>query len=70
MIFRLAKSLDTQVYATTHSRDTVEAFQEAAAETPDEGALVRLTRRGEKVVPTVFAEHEIAVATRYSMEIR
>ena len=70
MIFRLAQSLDVQVFATTHSRDAVEAFQEAAAETSDEGSLVRLSRRDDNSFSTVLAEHELAVATRDNIEVR
>ena len=70
MIFRLAQSLDVQVFATTHSKDAVEAFQEAAAETPEEGVLVRLTRRGDAIIPTVVGEEDLGVAIRYDIEVR
>lgn len=70
MIFRLAQSLDVQVFATTHSKDAVEAFQEAAAETPEEGVLVRMTRRGDVIVPTVLTEHKLKVAIRHKMKVR
>ena len=70
IIFRLAHTLDIQVFATTHSRDTIETFQRAAVETPDTGVLIRMTRRGEDIVPTVFTEHEVAIATRERIEVR
>lgn len=70
MIFRLAQSLDIQVFATTHSKDAVEAFQEAAAETPELGVLVRLTRRGDAIIPTVVGEEDLGVAIRYDIEVR
>jgi len=69
-IFRLAVTLDTQVFATTHSWDTIRAFQEAAAESPDTGVLLRLSRRGDEIVPTVFAEEEVAIAARERIEVR
>jgi hypothetical protein len=69
-IFRLAKSLDVQVFATSHSWDAVESFQKAASETPEEGVLVRLSRRGEDIIPTLFREQELAVATRDRIEVR
>ena len=69
-IFLLAKELDIQVFATSHSWDAVEAFQQAAAETPEEGALVRLTRKGEEIIPTVFAKDELAIVTRNRIEVR
>ncbi len=45
-IFRIASRLDIQVVATSHSWDAIEAFQEAASETPEEGVLIRLSRVG------------------------
>ena len=69
-IFRLALDLDVQVFATSHSWDTIAAFQEAASQTPEDGVLVRLTRRGDSIFPTVFVEHELAVVTRDWIEVR
>ncbi len=70
VIFRMAQSLDVQVFATSHSWDAVEAFQEAASEAPEDGALLRLTRRGDDIIPTVFSEEELAVVTRDQIEVR
>ena len=70
MIFRLAQELDVQVFATSHSRDAVETFRRAAVEAPDEGALLRLTRRGDDIIPTVLTESELAIATRDKIEVR
>ncbi|MDR3555226.1 MAG: AAA family ATPase [Syntrophobacteraceae bacterium] len=70
LIFKLAGRLDIQVVATTHSWDTVLAFQKAAADDPEEGALIRLSRKGEEIVPTVFDEDELAVVTRNEIEVR
>ena len=69
-IFKLAQTLDIQVFATSHSWDAVEAFQKAAAEAPEEGVLIRLARRGEDVIPTVLSEAELAIATRDQIEVR
>ena len=69
-VFRLAHSRDIQVFATSHSWDTIEAFQKAAAETPDSGTLIRLARKGPDIIPTVFAEEELAIATRDRIEVR
>ena len=70
MIFRLAQTLDVQVFATSHSWDAIEAFQKAASEHPDDGVLLRLTRRGEDIFPTVFSEKELEIATRDDIELR
>ena len=69
-VFRLAQSRDIQVFATSHSGDTVEAFQKAAAETSADGVLVRLARHDRDIIPTVFAEDELAIATRDRIEMR
>jgi len=70
MIFRVAKALDVQVFVTSHSWDAVQAFQAAAAETPEEGVLVRLTRKGASVFATVFRQNELSIATRDQIEVR
>ena len=69
-VFRLAQTLDTQVFATTHSWDTISAFQQAASESPEIGVLLRLARHGSEILPTVFAEGEVAIATRERIEVR
>ena len=69
-IFRLSRELGIQVFATTHSWDCIEAFQGAASEDPAEGVLIRLSRKGEDIIPTVFREDELAVATRERIEVR
>ena len=70
MVFKLAQNLDVQVFATTHSRDTISSFQEVAAETEDAGVLIRLNRRGDDIIPTVYSEGELAVADRHAIEVR
>jgi hypothetical protein len=69
-IFRLSKLLNVQVFATSHSWDAVETFQKAAALNPEDGLLVRLTRKGEDIIPTLFQEDELAIATRDHIEVR
>lgn len=69
-VFRIARRLDIQVVATSHSWDTIEAFQKAASEDREEGVLIRLLRRGEDIVATLFHEDELAVATRDRIEVR
>lgn len=70
MIFRLAWDLDVQVFATTHSQDAVETFEKAASESPGEGSLVLLTRRGDDVIPSVLSERELAIANQHRMQTR
>jgi predicted ATPase len=70
-IFRLSNRLDIQVFATTHSWDCVCAFQEAIREEGSEnGALIRLTKQEERIVPTLFSASELEIATRNQIEVR
>ena len=69
-IFRLAERHSIQVFATTHSWDTVEAFQAAAAESPEMGVLLRLTRNGDDIIPTVLTEEKLQVIASRRIEVR
>ncbi len=69
-IFRLARRLDIQVVATSHSWDAIEAFQKAASENAEEAVLIRLSRKGEDIIPTTFTKDELAIATRDRIEVR
>jgi hypothetical protein len=73
-IFTLAHRLNVQVFATTHTWDAVEAFQQAAQDHQKmEGMLVSL--RGKQgspgeVVGTLFNETDLAYITREQIEVR
>ena len=69
-VFKLSRRLGIQVFATSHSWDSIDAFQKASAESPEEGVLVRLSRKGEDIVPTLFREDELTVVTRDRIEVR
>ena len=71
LIFEAAARLDTQVFATTHSWDCIEAFQKAAEENQqEEGLLIRLERKKGDVVATEFDERRLGIATREEIEVR
>lgn len=71
LIFQVARRLNVQVFATTHSWDCLEAFQKAAQEdTQDEGVLIRLESKKGKIVATLFDENELGIATREQIEVR
>ncbi|MCX6647210.1 MAG: AAA family ATPase [bacterium] len=69
-VFKIASRLNIQVMATSHSWDSIEAFQKAASELPEDGVLIRLSRKGEDIISTVFSEDELAIATRERIEVR
>jgi hypothetical protein len=71
LIFRLARRLNVQVFAATHSWDCLEAFQKAAKENEqEEGVLIRLSSRKGEIGVTLFDEEELGVATREQIEVR
>ncbi len=71
-IFQVARRLNVQVFATTHSWDCIEAFQMAAAEDEqEEGVLVRLRQNSKgDVEAIVFDERRLAIITRDQIEVR
>ena len=71
LIFKTAKDLNVQVFATTHSSDCVKAFQRAAEEDKeDEGMLIRLVRKGDKIKAILFNEEELETAVENDIEVR
>jgi predicted ATPase len=69
-IFQVSSRLQSQVFATTHSWDCIEAFQKAASSHPDEGTLVRLYQQEQEISAYTFDEHRLEILTRESIEVR
>lgn len=72
VIFKLAEALNVQVFATTHSWDCVEAFQEAAAEDEASAMLIRLqqTKDGSTINSVTYTKEEMDIVTRQGIEVR
>ncbi len=71
LVFKTARDLNVQVFATTHSWDCIEAFQRAACEdTSSEGYLIRLGWKRDEIVATVYDENDLAIVTRDHIEVR
>ena len=72
MIFLLAKELDIQVFATTHSEDCIRGFENVLNDydIDTNGKLIRLDRKGDKIVQVEFDKEELKVATDFDIEIR
>ncbi len=67
----MARRLNVQVFATTHSWDCIEAFQKAAqVDIQNEGMHIRLESKKGKIVATLFDEKELGIATREQIEVR
>jgi predicted ATPase len=69
-LFQAAATLDVQVFATTHSWDCVEAFQRAAAASPQDGVLIRVAQEAGRVRAYTFTEAELDTVTRARLEVR
>jgi AAA15 family ATPase/GTPase len=70
LIFKTARDLNVQVFATTHSKDCIEAFTQASNDSPEDGMLIRLERHGEKIVAKTINEDRLAQAVNHDVEVR
>jgi energy-coupling factor transporter ATP-binding protein EcfA2 len=68
LVFETARSLDVQVFATTHSRDCYEALAAVAEPGRNEISLQRIERG--KVNAVAFSEAEIRQAAERGLEVR
>lgn len=72
IIFKLAKDLNIQVFATTHSNDCISNFSKVLNEENDgvTGQLIRLDNKNGKIKATKFLPKELIIATKRDIEIR
>jgi len=74
LIFELAKTLNIQVFATTHSWDCIEAFTRAAEAKQDDGVLIKISEGvGEKksnIISTVYEKEDLIRLTQADVEVR
>lgn len=71
LIITLARRLNVQVFATTHSWDCIKAFQAAIHDNDaDDSMLVRLESREGDIRAIPFAKDELGIVTREHIEIR
>ena len=71
LIFKTARDLNVQVFATTHSYDCVQAFAEAAIDDEEsEGNLIRLARKGDEIKAFTFDEKQLETITKEHIEVR
>ena len=71
MVLQTAQANNVQVFATTHSRDCIRGFAQAAAESEDtEGILVRLSWRDGTLRAIEYREDELAIAAEQGIEVR
>ncbi|HYD65292.1 AAA family ATPase [Azospirillum sp.] len=70
IVFTLAERLNVQVFATTHSYDCIEAFQQAASRSREPAYLIRLDNRGPELKAVSITGDELAYITREKIEVR
>lgn len=75
LIFKLAKELNIQVFATTHSWDCIESFTKVAVESPQEGVLLKVSKSARtshngKSIVTIYDEEALKTITATDLEVR
>jgi hypothetical protein len=72
MIFKLAKELNVQVFATTHSDDCIHAFESVlnSEGNQSEGQYFRLERFGDIIKPIFYSANELEIAAEQNIETR
>ena len=71
MVLQAAYNNSVQVIATTHSRDCIRGFAQAAVENEDvEGLLVRLEKDEDGIHPITYSEDRLWRAVEHESEVR
>ncbi len=69
-VFEIAKKLNVQVFATTHSFDCIQAFQDAASESDAEGVMIGLAIKKGKLLVGEYDEEDLRVVVEGQIEVR
>lgn len=70
-VVKVAKRLDVQVFATTHSNDCLKAFQVGTKDDPDmDGVAVRIEKKDGEFDAEIFDEKRLALVVKEAIEIR
>ena len=71
LIFRLAKKLNVQILATTHSSDCIVSFARVAIAYGElDGLLVRIDQTGDRMRAVEYTEQDLRIAARQRTEVR
>jgi len=72
MIFQLSLKLNIQIFATTHSLDTLYAFQEIAKQDETNVAVIKLQKfsKKNKIKAVHFKTEDIMIAVEQNIEVR
>lgn len=74
-LFKLAVELDVQVFATSHSNDSVHAFAKAALDSPEQGVLINLAKSalGDSkgaILASIYDEEKLKHIVSTEIEVR
>ena len=72
IIFKLSKDLNVQVFATTHSNDCVNSFEQILndQEDKDSGKLIRLFNKNGEISQSEYDSEELRIATENNLDLR
>lgn len=71
LIFKLAETLNVQVFATTHSKECLNAFNKTNKDqAAQSGRLIRLGRKKGKIVATEYNQKDMQVILERDIEVR
>ena len=71
MVLQAAETHNTQVLATTHSKDCINGFAAAALAHPNvEGNLVRISGRDDELRAVEYSKEQLEVAAKQNIEVR
>lgn len=74
-LFKLAQELNVQVFATSHSNDSIHAFAKAAIESPEQGVLINLAKSAladskGAVLASIYDEEKLKHIVNTEIEVR
>lgn len=69
-VFRIASHLNVQVFATTHSRDCIAAFESVWQENEDLGSFFRLEVQQDNVAVTEYSAEDLSDSIETDVEVR
>lgn len=72
IIFDLSNKLNVQVFATTHSEDSISSFQRVLNNNPDDksGKLIRLENINGTIKEVQYTAEELRIANDHNIEVR
>lgn len=70
ILFELAQRLNVQVFATTHSRDSISAFQQTWANSEQQAALIRIVNKNGEIQAQTYSLELLADSLNTDVEVR